>query len=81
MTTKTSTIKTSTKKTGRMMDGKDYIESLRDGRTVFLNGEKIDDVTTHPAYQNSIRSMSRLYDACMILKSAPILTTKQKKEL
>jgi len=27
----------------RMMNGKEYLESLRDGRTVFLNGDKVDD--------------------------------------
>lgn len=59
-----------------MMNGKEYIESLRDGRTVFLNGEKIDDVTVHPAYQNSVRSMARLYDALHDPEMAPILTTK-----
>ena len=24
-----------------------YIESLKDGRVVYCNGEKVDDVTTH----------------------------------
>ena len=28
-----------------------------------LNGERIEDVTAHPAYQNSIRSVAQLYDA------------------
>lgn len=46
-----------------MMNGKEYLESLRDGREVYLNGEKIDDVTTHPAYRNAARSIAQLYDA------------------
>jgi hypothetical protein len=29
----------------RMMNGKEYLESLRDGQTGFLNGDKVDDVT------------------------------------
>ncbi|MFC3884001.1 4-hydroxyphenylacetate 3-hydroxylase family protein [Bacillus songklensis] len=62
-----------------MMNGKEYIESLRDGRTVYLNGEKIDDVTTHPAYRNSVRSVARLYDALHDPEKAPILTTKTEK--
>lgn len=41
-----------------MMNGKEYLESLRDGRTVFLNGDKVDDVTTNPAYRNSARSIA-----------------------
>ncbi|MFC3039483.1 4-hydroxyphenylacetate 3-hydroxylase family protein [Virgibacillus xinjiangensis] len=46
-----------------MLNGKEYLESLRDGREVYLNGEKIEDVTEHPAYRNSARSYARMYDA------------------
>lgn len=46
-----------------MMNGKEYLESLRDNRVVYLNGEKIDDVTTHSAYENSARSIAE----CMML--------------
>ena len=27
---------------------KEFIESLRDGRVVYLDGERVEDVTTHP---------------------------------
>jgi len=43
--------------------GDEYLESLRDGREVWLNGERVADVTTHPAFRNSARSVARLYDA------------------
>ena len=43
-------------------DGTQHLESLRDGREIFINGEPVDDVTTHPAFRNSTRSMSSLYD-------------------
>ncbi|MEY8190869.1 4-hydroxyphenylacetate 3-hydroxylase family protein [Peribacillus simplex] len=59
-----------------MMNGKEYLESLRDGRTVFLNGDKVDDVTTHPAYRNSARSIAQLYDALYDPVTARILTAK-----
>ncbi|MFJ7928179.1 4-hydroxyphenylacetate 3-hydroxylase N-terminal domain-containing protein [Peribacillus sp. NPDC096448] len=59
-----------------MMNGKEYLESLRDGRTVFLNGNKVDDVTTHPAYRNSARSIAQLYDALHDPDTARILTAK-----
>lgn len=43
--------------------GKEYIERIRDRKAaVYIGGERIDDVTTHPAFRNSIRSISRLYD-------------------
>jgi 4-hydroxyphenylacetate 3-monooxygenase len=31
--------------------GKEHVESLRDGRVVYLGSERIDDVTTHPAFR------------------------------
>ena len=45
------------------MTGDEYVESLRDGRTVYFQGDKVRDVTTHPAFRNSVRSVARLYDA------------------
>ncbi len=42
--------------------GDDYIASLRDGREVWLDGERVDDVTTHPAFRNAVRSIAHLYD-------------------
>lgn len=59
-----------------MMNGKEYLESLKDGREVYLDGEKIDDVTTHPAYRNAARSIAQLYDALHDSETKDILTTK-----
>jgi 4-hydroxyphenylacetate 3-monooxygenase len=43
--------------------GEDYIRSLKaDGRTVFVNGERVADVTTHPAYRGAVATVARLYD-------------------
>lgn len=42
--------------------GKEYLESLRDGRVIWLDGERVDDVTTHPAFRRSVQSISELYD-------------------
>ena len=44
------------------MNGARYIESLRDGREVWLHGEKVADVTTHPAFVNVVRTIADLYD-------------------
>jgi 4-hydroxyphenylacetate 3-monooxygenase len=44
-------------------DGEQYLESLRDDRHVYIDGERVADVTTHPAFRNSARSVARLYDA------------------
>ena len=43
-------------------DGTQHLESLRDEREIYINGEKVDDVTEHVAFRNSCRSMASLYD-------------------
>ena len=45
-----------------LLTGEAYLQSLRDGRTVYIDGERVDDVTAHPAFRNSARSIARLYD-------------------
>lgn len=56
------------------MTGDEYLESLRDGREVWIYGERVDDVTTHPAFRNSARSIARFYDALHDPEMAPKLT-------
>ena len=48
---------------GRPFTGAEYLASLRDGREVYVYGERVEDVTTHPAFRNAARSIARLYDA------------------
>jgi 4-hydroxyphenylacetate 3-monooxygenase len=43
--------------------GRDYLQGLRDGRIVYVGNERVDDVTTHPAFRNAARSYARIYDA------------------
>jgi 4-hydroxyphenylacetate 3-monooxygenase len=45
-----------------MRTGSDYLRSLNDGRTVFVDGERVKDVTRHPAFREAARSVARLYD-------------------
>lgn len=47
----------------RPYTGAEYMQSLRDGREVYIDGERVADVTAHPAFRNSVRSIARLYDA------------------
>lgn len=50
-------------KEARPFTGAEFIASLRDDRCVYFNGERVSDITEHPAFRNSIRSVARLYDA------------------
>lgn len=43
--------------------GKEYLESLNDGREVWIYGERVDNVAEHPAFRNSVRMIARMYDA------------------
>ena len=47
----------------RLLTGQTYLESLRDRREVWIDGERVADVTAHPAFRNAARSVARLYDA------------------
>jgi aromatic ring hydroxylase len=51
-----------TKIAPEVMNGARYIESLRDGREVWLHGEKVKDVTRHPAFANVICTIADLHD-------------------
>jgi 4-hydroxyphenylacetate 3-monooxygenase len=42
--------------------GAEHLESLRDGRVVYIGSEQVDDVTAHPAFRNGARSMAAIYD-------------------
>lgn len=43
--------------------GKEYLERIRDGRTVWLGTERVTDVTSHPAFARAAASFADLYDA------------------
>src|SRR5438045_4559183 len=47
----------------RPFTGAEYLESLNDGREVYIYGERVKDVTGHPAFRNTARMIARLYDA------------------
>lgn len=42
--------------------GSEYLESLRDGRKVYIGDELVEDVTAHPAFRRSAASFAMLYD-------------------
>ena len=42
--------------------GDEYRESIRDGRVVYIDGERVDDVPTHPAFKPLVDVRARIYD-------------------
>ncbi|GHF68861.1 4-hydroxyphenylacetate 3-hydroxylase family protein [Seohaeicola zhoushanensis] len=45
-----------------LLTGAEYIDSLRDGREVWMDGERVEDVTKHPAFAGMIKAAARMYD-------------------
>jgi len=46
-----------------LKSGKDHLEGLRDGRVVYIGGERITDVTTHPAFAEAAKVVAGMFDA------------------
>ncbi|MER5185310.1 4-hydroxyphenylacetate 3-hydroxylase N-terminal domain-containing protein [Streptomyces sp. NPDC002896] len=59
--------------------GKEYIEGLRDGRRVFIDGEFVSDVTCHPAFQGAVESIARVYDLAHDPANADVMTYRSPK--
>ena len=45
-----------------LLTGQEYLESIRDGRKVYVGRELVEDVTTHPAFRNAAHSFAMIYD-------------------
>src|ERR1051325_9393299 len=53
---------TSTTTAPGAMTGERYIKSLKDGRTVWIDGEKVADITVHPAFKDMVHALAGVYD-------------------
>ncbi len=42
--------------------GREHLESLHDGRVIYIGSERITDVTTHPAFRRTAQTVAMLYD-------------------
>lgn len=42
--------------------GQQYIDSIRDGRVVYINGERVKDVPSHPMFKPLVDIRARIYD-------------------
>lgn len=46
----------------KVKDGEQHLRSLQDGRSVYVDGKRVSDVTADVAYKNASRSIAGLYD-------------------
>jgi 4-hydroxyphenylacetate 3-monooxygenase len=61
--------------------GEDYKASIRDGRAVYMNGERIKDVTDHPAFKPLVDIRARIYDLQHDLETAHLMTYREDGEV
>ena len=47
---------------GMIRTGDEYRAGLRDGREVWIDGERVKDVTIHPAFKPVVDHKARMYD-------------------
>ncbi len=54
--------------------GGEYRESIRDGREVWIDGERVEDVTTHPAFKPIVDVRARIYDMAHEAETRDVMT-------
>ena len=62
-------------------NGDQYRESLQDGREVFINGEQVKDVTTHPMFKPLIDIRARVYDMQHEAATRDVMTVTEGGEV
>src|SRR6266851_1358229 len=60
--------------------GQAHLEALRDGRTVYVGGERVADVTAHPSFRRAARSIAALYDLKLAPAQRDLLTYEEEGE-
>ena len=60
--------------------GAQYRDSIRDGREVHINGERVKDVTKHPSFKPLVDVRARIYDMQHEAASQGLMTYEEKGE-
>ncbi len=60
--------------------GEQYRESIRDGREVWINGERVKDVTRHPMFKPLVDIRARIYDMQHDPLTRDVMTHEEKGE-
>ncbi|WP_449433971.1 4-hydroxyphenylacetate 3-hydroxylase family protein [Pseudomonas putida] len=59
--------------------GEQYRESIRDGREVYINGERVHDVPSHPAFKPLVDIRARIYDMQHDAATRNVMTYKDQQ--
>ena len=61
--------------------GEQYRDSIRDNREIYVNGEKVKDVTVHPQFKPLVDIRARIYDMAHDPETRDIMTVEQDGEI
>jgi 4-hydroxyphenylacetate 3-monooxygenase len=60
--------------------GSEYLESIRDGREVYINGERVKDLASHPMFKPLVDIRARIYDMQHEAATRPVLSFEENGE-
>jgi 4-hydroxyphenylacetate 3-monooxygenase len=60
-----------------LMTGQEFLDSIRDGRRVYVGDERIEDVTAHPAFRNAARSFAMIYERKRAPEHREVMTCEE----
>lgn len=63
-----------------ILTGNEYLDSIRDGRALYVGGERIADATTHPAFRGGARTYADLYDMKAAPENRELMTAEEDGE-
>src|SRR5271154_1853255 len=63
-----------------LKSGAEHLASIRDGRTVYIGQERVNDVTSHPAFRNAARTIASIYDLKAAAENREIMSFEEGGE-
>ena len=63
-----------------MLTGNEFLESIRDGRRVYVGRELVDDVTAHPAFRNGAQTIAMIYDRKRAPENRDLMVSEEDGE-
>lgn len=61
--------------------GQDYRDSIRDGRAVFVSGERVSDVASHPMFRPLVDIRAQIHDMAHAPETAALMTVRTEGEV
>ena len=63
-----------------MLTGKEYLETIRDGRKVYIGKELVEDVTTHSAFAKGAATIAEIYDRKSLPENRDVMVSEEDGE-